>query len=110
LRENSEGDALEIVEEKEATDEQKEIKEVYTGFLVARRDDLKRWLSQLSNKNAQAEYYLTDIVKMAFKEGLPILSTQSSSAMEVFGANSPLQLASLEAYLLSHDSDPGTIK
>jgi bifunctional UDP-N-acetylglucosamine pyrophosphorylase/glucosamine-1-phosphate N-acetyltransferase len=57
---------------------------------------LKRWVGQLTNNNAQGEYYLTDIVAMAVAEGLPVLGIKAGSETEVLGVNDPVQLAQLE--------------
>ena len=57
---------------------------------------LKSWLSKLSNNNAQQEYYLTDIIAMAVKEGTPVESAQPAQVWETLGVNSKVQLAELE--------------
>lgn len=85
-----------IVEHKDATPKQREIREVYTGMMAVPTKTLKRWLSQLKNDNAQHEYYLTDIVAMAVADGTPVVATQPRSEDEVLGVNSPVQLADLE--------------
>ncbi|GAA5218707.1 bifunctional UDP-N-acetylglucosamine diphosphorylase/glucosamine-1-phosphate N-acetyltransferase GlmU [Corallincola platygyrae] len=85
-----------IVEQKDATPEQLEVQEVNTGILVAEGADMKRWLANLSNDNAQGEYYLTDVIAMAYNEGRRIETAQPSTAIEVEGANNRLQLATLE--------------
>ena len=90
-----------IVEQKDATDAQREIKEVNTGILVANANDLSRWLPALSNKNAANEYYITDIIKMAHDEGRIITAVHPENNFEVEGVNTRLQLAQLErAYQL----------
>lgn len=90
-----------IVEQKDASEAQLAITEVNTGILVADAIDLKRWLANLSNDNAQQEYYLTDIIEMAYKEGRDIVAAHPESAIEVEGVNNKLQLAQLErAYQL----------
>ncbi|MVP24816.1 NTP transferase domain-containing protein, partial [Salmonella enterica subsp. enterica serovar Bovismorbificans] len=61
-----------IVEHKDASDEQRQINEINTGILVANGADLKRWLAKLDNNNAQGEYYITDIIAMAWNEGREI--------------------------------------
>ena len=88
-----------IVEHKDATPAQREIREVYTGVMAAPTAALKRWLAALRNDNAQGEYYLTDIVAMAVAEGLPVLATPAHDETEVLGVNSPVQLAELERRL-----------
>ena len=85
-----------IVEHKDATPTQRAIREVYTGMMAAPTAQLKRWLAQLSNDNAQREYYLTDVVAMAIADGVPVVTQPAASEIEVLGVNSPLQLAELE--------------
>ena len=85
-----------IVEHKDATLEQRQIKEVNTGILAARGKLLKNWLCQLSNDNASGEYYLTDIVAMAVNGGISVDAVQPEYAWEVDGANSRAQLAQME--------------
>ncbi|QUJ67493.1 bifunctional UDP-N-acetylglucosamine diphosphorylase/glucosamine-1-phosphate N-acetyltransferase GlmU [Photobacterium sp. GJ3] len=90
-----------IVEQKDATEAQKAICEINTGVLVANGGDLKRWLGQLKNENAQGEYYLTDIIAMAHSEGRQIQAVHPAMAVEVEGVNNRVQLARLErAYQL----------
>ncbi|WP_114416808.1 bifunctional UDP-N-acetylglucosamine diphosphorylase/glucosamine-1-phosphate N-acetyltransferase GlmU [Marinospirillum perlucidum] len=85
-----------IVEQKDASPEQLTITEVNTGILAVTVEQLQRWLPQLSNNNAQGEYYLTDIIDLAYREGTRIASVQAESAQEVEGVNNRLQLAGLE--------------
>ncbi|PKG75560.1 bifunctional N-acetylglucosamine-1-phosphate uridyltransferase/glucosamine-1-phosphate acetyltransferase [Shewanella sp. GutCb] len=85
-----------IIEQKDATTEQLAINEINTGIMAAPGKQLKSWLSQLSSDNAQGEYYLTDIVAMAHKDGVAITTAQPESAVEVEGANNRVQLAQLE--------------
>ena len=85
-----------IVEQKDATDLERQIREVNTGILVAPTRQLKDWLSRLSTHNAQGEYYLTDIIALAVKDNVVIESTQPSHAWETLGVNSKVQLAELE--------------
>lgn len=93
---NASGQVVGIVEQKDASVEQLRITEVNTGMLVANGGALKRWLSKLSNDNAQGEYYLTDIVAMAASEGVQIATAQPQELAEVEGANNRVQLAVLE--------------
>ncbi len=93
---NTQGDVLSIVEEKDATPEQREIKEVNTGILTAPTHLLRNWLAQLRNNNAQGEYYLTDIVAMAVAQGVTVHTVQAKHIWEVLGVNSKIQLAGLE--------------
>ena len=91
------GDAVQaIVEHKDATPAQREIREIYTGIMAAPTALLKRWVMALKNDNVQREYYLTDIVAMAVADGVPVVTAAASSEAEVTGVNSPLQLAELE--------------
>ncbi|MEY8875233.1 MAG: NTP transferase domain-containing protein, partial [Leptothrix sp. (in: b-proteobacteria)] len=87
---------LAIVEHKDATPEQRAIREGYTGMMAVPTALLKRWLANLKNDNAQREYYLTDIVAMAAADGVPVVATRAADETEVLGVNSPLQLAELE--------------
>lgn len=93
---NAEGDVQRIVEEKDATPEQREIKEVNTGILLASTRELRAWLSRLGNHNAQGEYYLTDVVAMAVEQGVAVHTVQPAQCWEVEGINNKLQLATLE--------------
>ncbi|MBX3642795.1 MAG: bifunctional UDP-N-acetylglucosamine diphosphorylase/glucosamine-1-phosphate N-acetyltransferase GlmU [Rubrivivax sp.] len=88
-----------IVEHKDASAAQREIREIYTGMMAAPTAALRRWVTALKNDNAQREYYLTDIVAMAVAEGVPVVATQPASETEVLGVNSPVQLADLERRL-----------
>jgi bifunctional UDP-N-acetylglucosamine pyrophosphorylase/glucosamine-1-phosphate N-acetyltransferase len=91
------GDAvLGIVEHKDASASQRDIREVYTGMMAAPTAALKRWLARLTNDNAQGEYYLTDVVAMAVADGVPVVATLAANETEVLGVNSPAQLAELE--------------
>ncbi|WP_413736418.1 bifunctional UDP-N-acetylglucosamine diphosphorylase/glucosamine-1-phosphate N-acetyltransferase GlmU [Sodalis sp. RH21] len=94
VREN--GSVTGIVEQKDASEAQRLIKEINTGILVANGGDLKRWLSQLDNHNAQGEYYITDIIALAWEEGRRINTVNPDRFTEVEGVNNRLQLASLE--------------
>jgi len=85
-----------IVEEKDASDAQRAIREVFTGVMAAPTRALKRWLAGLRNDNAAREYYLTDVVGLAVAEGVAVTSVAASSETEVLGVNSPAQLADLE--------------
>ena len=85
-----------IVEQKDAAAEQLAITEVNTGILAAWGSDLQRWVAALGNANAQGEYYLTDIIAMAVKEGVNVQAVHPSGPWEVAGANDRVQLAELE--------------
>ena len=93
---DDDGSIVRIVEEKDATKEEREITEVNTGILVAPTKKLKSWLSGLKNDNAQIEYYLTDVIEMAAREGTRITSVHPQRSWEVMGVNNKAQLAELE--------------
>ncbi len=85
-----------IVEEKDATPDQRRIGEVYTGFMAVPNRLLKQWLARLTPQNAQGEYYLTDIVKLAVGDGAAVMAMKCDDTVQVDGVNSPMQLARLE--------------
>ena len=90
-----------IVEHKDASEQERAIREIYGGILAAPAALLKRWLGRLDNNNAQGEYYLTDVVKLAVQDGAQVLAHCIEDPVEVAGVNSPAQLAELErAYQL----------
>ncbi len=93
---NDKGQITSIVEEKDATDEIRKIKEGNTGFIAARGNDLKRWLKELSPENAQGEYYLTDCIALAVEEGGNVQAVVCDSPIEVQGVNNRIQQAELE--------------
>ena len=91
------GDAVQaIVEQKDASEAQKQITEIYSGIMALPCAWLKKWLAQLDNNNAQGEYYLTDVVKFAVAEGKPVVAHVIADEAQVAGVNSPQQLAALE--------------
>ena len=94
VRENNKIQA--IVEHKDASDAQRQIKEINTGIYCVSNAKLHQWLPKLSNNNAQGEYYLTDIVAMAIADGLEVASVEPERAFEVEGVNDRVQLAALE--------------
>ena len=93
---NEQGRVIRIVEQKDASDAQKTICEINTGILVAPTERLRGWLSRLGNRNAQQEYYLTDIIGMAAADGVTIASAAPQAEWEILGVNSKHQLAELE--------------
>lgn len=96
VKKDENGNALSIVEERDATQDEKEIKEIFTGVLCANAEDLKKGLSEIGNDNAAGEFYLTDIVSIMANKGIKI-NTHIASNNEVKGANSKEELAQLEA-------------
>ena len=98
---NASGQVQAIVEHKDASEEQRAIREVYSGIMAVPAKLLKPWLAQLDNQNAQQEFYLTDVVRFAVNDGVPVVAHKISDAAQVAGVNSPAQLAELErAYQL----------
>ncbi|MWV10842.1 UDP-N-acetylglucosamine diphosphorylase/glucosamine-1-phosphate N-acetyltransferase [Pseudomonas sp. R-28-1W-6] len=95
---NAAGVVQAIVEQKDASAEQRAIKEGNTGILAVPGKRLADWLGRLSNHNAQGEYYLTDVIAMAVADGLVVATEQPQDAMEVQGANDRLQLSQLERH------------
>jgi len=93
---DAQGDVQSIVEEKDATPEQREICEVNTGILLAPTRMLRGWLAKLQNNNSQREYYLTDIVGMAVQQGVAVHTVQPAHDWEIHGINSKSQLMVLE--------------
>ena len=93
---NEAGNVTAIIEEKDANDEQRCVQEVNTGIMLVNTDLLLDWLPKLKNSNAQSEYYLTDIIKMANDDSVPVDATIVDNAMEVEGVNDKIQLANLE--------------
>lgn len=92
------GDVRAIVEEKDANEAEKAIREVNTGLLGASAGRLKAWLPKLSADNAQGEYYLTDIIALAAESGMRVDVAQPDQPEEVQGINNRVQLAALERW------------
>ncbi|MBU3724735.1 MAG: UDP-N-acetylglucosamine diphosphorylase/glucosamine-1-phosphate N-acetyltransferase [Burkholderiaceae bacterium] len=87
-----------ITEEKDADHQIRQIKEINTGFLVVPTDRLSAWIGALDNRNAQGEYYLTDIIAMAVQANQPIGSAQPENTTEILGINSQEQRAMIERH------------
>lgn len=87
-----------IVEHKDASDAQRQIREGNTGILAVPGKRLADWLGRLSNSNAQGEYYLTDVIAMAVADGLVVATERAADEMEVLGANDRIQLSQLERH------------
>ena len=90
------GRVTRIVEHKDATPGERAIQEVNTGILAVATRHLKQWIAELKNDNAQGEYYLTDIIALAVRDGVEVESHQPAYEWEVLGVNSKAQLAQLE--------------
>jgi bifunctional UDP-N-acetylglucosamine pyrophosphorylase / glucosamine-1-phosphate N-acetyltransferase len=92
----SAGNVTAIVEHKDATEQQRTIKEVNTGIMAMPNKQLKSWLSRLNNNNAQKEFYLTDIVEFAVEDGIEVVADITSDEWSVTGINSKTDLAQIE--------------
>jgi len=93
---NAKGAITAIVEEKDATPKQRRIREINTGIMLLPGKRLAGWLAKLSNRNAQREYYLTDVVALALKDRVKVASCAPHHDWEIIGVNSKHQLAELE--------------
>jgi len=87
-----------IVEEKDASNDEKNICEINTGMMVAKGKALKQWVEKLEDNNAQSEFYLTDIIEMAVNDGIKVNTVQPHSEVEIRGINDRAQLAEMERY------------
>ena len=90
------GRVTRIVEEKDASSAQRRIREINTGIMALPGARLTAWLNGLSNDNAQREYYLTDVVRLALSDRVPVRTVKAGDTREVLGVNSKEQLAQLE--------------
>lgn len=90
------GRVTRIVEEKDATPEERCVREINTGILVAPVAGLRDWLGRIDNDNAQGEYYLTDIIGLAVGDGVEVVTVAPGAPFETLGVNSKTQLAGLE--------------
>ncbi len=102
---DEQGRVIAIVEQKDANKEQLEIREGNTGVMAVKADDLMRWLPTLSNDNAQGEYYLTDIIAMAQREGKIIVTEHPADEYEVLGINDRQQQAMLERHFQQQQAE-----
>ncbi|WP_026120901.1 bifunctional UDP-N-acetylglucosamine diphosphorylase/glucosamine-1-phosphate N-acetyltransferase GlmU [Paraburkholderia kururiensis] len=93
---DADGGVLRIVEQKDASEEQRRIREINTGIIVTPTAPLADWLASLKNDNVQGEFYLTDVVELAIEAGLEVVTTQPDEEWETLGVNSKQQLAELE--------------
>ena len=93
---NADGAVQAIVEHKDATDEQRQIREINTGLMAVPGAALQRWLPQLSANNAQQEYYLTDLVQRAVAEQVPVHAITAPNVAETLGVNTRVELAERE--------------
>lgn len=95
---DSESNIIAIVEEKDASDDEKAVPEVNTGIIAISSDTLKNLVPSLGNNNAQGEYYLTDIIALSVENGSQIVSHHPQHEQEVQGVNNKLQLCELECW------------
>lgn len=93
---NKQGEITSIVEEKDAKEQEKNIKEIYTGICTTKAANLSKWLPQLNKANAQGEYYLTEMIAMAVNDGVALTSVAVTDWIEIQGVNNRLQLQQLE--------------
>ena len=95
IRDDS-GKVIRIVEEKDAKEHEKKVTEINTGMIAANAGLMKKWLTQLENNNAQGEFYLTDVIATAVKEGITVITAEPKNEFEIMGVNNKVQLAELE--------------
>ncbi len=93
---NAEKSVEKIIEEKDASDEIRQIKEINSGVMVVDGDKLKRWLAKIGNNNVQGEYYLTDLIELAVNEGEMVNTYIVEDIKEIEGINNKIQLAEME--------------
>lgn len=93
---NNAGNVSRIVEQKDATEDERKLNEVNTGIMALSASRLRGWIDALENNNAQGEFYLTDIVEMAVADGVAVQAVHAPTESEVQGVNDRLQLAQLE--------------
>lgn len=96
---DNDGSIRAIVEDKDCAPEQQAIREVNTGMLVLPNARLAGWLSALSNGNAQGEYYLTDVIELAVRDGVRVHGVKVPASWQAAGVNNKVQLAELERIL-----------
>ncbi len=95
---NKNDEVSRIVEEKDASKDEKKIREINTGMMVVNGKALKQWVEKLEDNNAQSEFYLTDVIEMAVNDGIKVNAVQPYSEVEIRGVNDRAQLAELERY------------
>ena len=103
IREN--GSILKSVEERDASEDEKRICEVNTGVMCCNAKRLREWLGRLGSDNAQGEYYLTDVIGMAVKDGVKVNGVKAADQVEIMGINDKKQLAETERALQRRQVD-----
>jgi len=101
---NDQNQALKIIEQKDASDDERLIQEVFTGILLIDGQLLKAALEDINNQNAANEYYLTDLVEILSAKGVKINCIQANPS-EVMGANNKKELHELESILRNMGSE-----
>jgi len=94
-----------VVEQKDANSEEMSVREVNTGVLAAKSQDLNRWLSRLTNDNAQNEYYLPDVLGLAVRDGHTVEVVVTNNEVETQGVNDRIQLEALERSLQTRQAE-----
>lgn len=94
-----------IVEDKDATPEQKQVRETNTGLMCAQARHLRDWLARLTNRNAQGEYYLTDCIGAAATDGVAVVAGRAATVAETQGVNNKLDLARAERLYQRRQAD-----
>jgi len=98
---NSEGKIIKIVEEVDSSPEEKQIKEINTGFYCFEKEKLFSSLKKIKPDNAQGEYYLTDVISDFVESGFKVNSTKASNALEIMGVNTQKDLETANSVLIS---------
>ena len=96
---------MRIVEHKEATPTERNLREINTGILAVSAEKLRGWVSELDNDNSQGEYYLTDIIELAVHDGIPVEAFTVAEPAEVQGINDRQQLAELERFYQARQTE-----
>ena len=99
------GRVLRIVEHKEATPSERKLREINTGILAVSADKLSAWVAELDNDNSQGEYYLTDIIALAVRDGVAVEAFTVAEPAEVEGVNDRQQLAELERFYQNRQAE-----
>ncbi|MCB1735464.1 MAG: bifunctional UDP-N-acetylglucosamine diphosphorylase/glucosamine-1-phosphate N-acetyltransferase GlmU [Gammaproteobacteria bacterium] len=102
---NQDGSIARIVEHKDADQAERMITEINTGIIAVGAADLKRWVANLDNRNVQGEFYLTDVIEMASRDGHAVRAHRASSEFDVAGVNDRVQLAKLERIYQRRQAD-----
>ncbi|HUF80033.1 MAG TPA: bifunctional UDP-N-acetylglucosamine diphosphorylase/glucosamine-1-phosphate N-acetyltransferase GlmU [Burkholderiales bacterium] len=102
---NRRGSITAIVEEKDASAEQRKIREVNTGIMALPTARLQDWMAKLTNRNAQREYYLTDVIPLALGAGVAVVNVKARADWEILGVNSKRDLAQLERIYQRRQAD-----